>query len=196
MKKVQPIITVPHNTLRRQAQPISIWNEETAQFIDNLTETLHQKDNPRGVGLAAPQIDRSLRIFCTLLSPEGARPDQENPPQMRVFINPEIVNNSAHKTLGEDPHEPTLEGCLSIPFLYGPVPRWEWIELEFQTPEQGKLITKREKFSEFAARVVQHEYDHLNGILFTDYILQYDLPLYEDVDGKLKKINNSVAKKF
>ncbi len=191
-----PIITAPHTTLRQEAKPIDVWTEELENFTQSLITTLRQKDNPPGVGLASPQVNHSLRMFCTFLTPEGIRPSKDNPPQMRVFVNPEIISTSPNKTLGEDPQEPILEGCLSIPFFYGPVPRWQSIEFQFDEVKDGKLIKKTEKFSEFAARVMQHEYDHLNGVLFTDYILEFDLPLYEEKDEKLKKVKNSIAKKF
>ena len=196
MSTAQPIITAPHPTLRTKAKPVEKWSAKLEDFAQNLAITLKQKDNPPGVGLAAPQIDQSYRIFCTYLTSDGGRTSAKNPPQMRTFINPEIVQTSSNKTLGEDPTDPILEGCLSIPLFYGPVPRWEWVEVEFDQVKDGKLVRQTEKFEQFAARVMQHEHDHLNGRLFTDYILEFDLPLYEEQDGKLKKIKNSKAKKF
>ena len=83
-------------------------------------------------------------------------------------------------TFGPDKKEPTLEGCLSIPGLYGPIPRWEDIKLEFQEVIEDELRTRTETFTDFAARVVQHEEDHLNGVLFVDYTEKFDLPLYKE----------------
>ena len=194
------IITVPHQTLRLQAKEIIRFDENLVKFVSELENTLLQKDNPKGVGLSAPQIDQSLRVFSTLLEPslDNKRPDRSKgyKPQLRTFINPTIISTSDQKTFGDDLENPILEGCLSIPLLYGPVPRWESITYSFQIIKDGKLEKQEETYSGFAARVMQHEYDHLEGILFTDYILEYDLPLYEDNNGKMKKIKNSVAKKF
>lgn len=194
------IITVPHKTLRQQAKEIIRLDENLVNFVAELEDTLLKKNNPKGVGLSAPQIDKSLRVFSTLLEPsdENKRPNRSKgyDPIIRSFINPEITSTSEQKTFGEDLESPILEGCLSIPFLYGPVPRWESITFSFQVIEDGKMVKREETFQGFTARVMQHEYDHLEGILFTDYILKYDLPLYEDKSGKMKKIKNTVAKKF
>lgn len=189
------IITVPHKTLRQQAKEIIRLDENLVNFVAELEDTLLKKDNPKGVGLSAPQINESLRVFSTLL--KSSQPTTHNSqPIIRTFINPEITSTSEQKTFGEDLENPILEGCLSIPYLYGPVPRWESIAFSFQVIEDGKLVRREETFQGFTARVMQHEYDHLEGILFTDYILKYDLPLYEDKSGKMKKIKNTVAKKF
>lgn len=153
-----------------------VWSPEVEQLAHTLVETLQAARNPRGVGLAAPQIDNRVRMFATLLNNEP-----------RVFINPRITNSSEKLSLGKDPEDPDLEGCLSIPKLYAPVPRYTWIELEYEKPVNGKLETHSETFDDFAARVMQHEHDHLEGILFLDHALQYDLPVMEGGD-KLKPV--------
>lgn len=189
------IITVPHPTLRQIAQPVTTVDEELLNHLHDLAEVLQKKDNPKGVGLSAPQLDKSWRTFATLLDADTSERSADHP-VLRLFINPEIVSTSAKKTFGDNPAEPILEGCLSIPALYGPVPRFEWIEFKFQTLHDDKLVTSYETFYGFPARVMQHEYDHLEGKLFTDYTLEYDLPLYEDTHGKMKRIKSSIAKKF
>jgi peptide deformylase len=68
------------------------------------------------------------------------------------------------------------------------VPRWPWIEVEFQELIQDELVEKKERFEWFAARVMQHEIDHLDGILFTDYSLEYDLPVYQE-DPETEKMH-------
>jgi peptide deformylase len=87
-----------------------------------------------------------------------------------------------------------LEGCLSMPGLYGPVPRWSWIEIEFEdfvSPTSLALKSQKLRFEDFAARVVQHEADHLDGVLFTDYANDYDLPVYqENHKGELVEIED------
>lgn len=187
------IIPVPHQTLRAVAKPVDSVNEELISFIEQLEHTLAQKENPRGVGLSAPQVDRSLRVFTTLLDDESA---DEETLLARTFINPQVVSTSKNKTFGDNPKSPLLEGCLSIPLLYGPVPRFEWVEYSFQIIENGELKTRYETFYDFAARVMQHEYDHLEGVLFTDYSLEFGLPLYQEEHGKMKLIDTKVAKKF
>ena len=177
------IITVPHPTLRTIATPVSQVDKKLVQFVGELEQTLANKTNPRGVGLAAPQVDTKWRIFATQLpiSP------QSEESKVRSFINPLIIDHSENHTFGPDKKEPILEGCLSIPGIYGPVPRWEWIDLEFQYISGDELKTTKERFSDFPARVAQHELDHLNGILFVDYMMQYSLPLYQE-DPKNDKL--------
>lgn len=166
------IITIPHPTLRQKAQPVTVVDKKLKQFISELEETLLATTKPKGVGLAAPQVDRLRRIFALNLDRNGKA--------IRSVINPVITSHSEEVTLGPDPEEPYLEGCLSIPGIYGPVPRWQWVELEFQVIEDDRLVSKSEQFDDFAARVVQHEFDHLDGILFIDHSMKYNLPLYKE----------------
>lgn len=179
------IITVPHPTLRLKAQEITVVDKKLTSFIKNLEETLAKKENPRGVGLAAPQVDTKWRIFATQLNSDGDRDDQQ--PVLRSYINPRITDHSQNHTFGPDKKDPILEGCLSIPGFYGPVPRWEWVDLTYDYIDGNDLKTTSEHFEAFAARVVQHELDHLDGILFVDYIDQYKLPLYKE-DSKTEKL--------
>lgn len=175
------IITIPHQTLRSQTQEVVEVDKKLKQFLSDLESTLFKKDNPKGVGLAAPQVDRRLRIFTTQL------PTNEDPKGLSVlrsYINPKILDHSEKLVFGPNKKEPRLEGCLSIPQIYGPVPRWEWLELEYQVLSGDELVSKKEHFADFAARVVQHEYDHLFGKLFIDYTLTYDLPLYQEDENE------------
>jgi len=188
------IITVPHLTLRQQAVPIETIDKKILSFLDQLGDTLLKKDNPKGVGLAAPQVDQLLRVFATYLPATGKREDAN--PVLRLFINPVITDVSEELTFGPNPEEPILEGCLSIPSIYGPVPRHEWIELEFQELQGVELQPRKERFSAFAARVVQHEYDHLEGRLFIDYIAQLDLPLYKELGKKMEEMDSQMIKAF
>jgi peptide deformylase len=171
------IISIPHQTLRSQTVDVIEVDKKLKHFLNDLESTLFKKDNPKGVGLAAPQVDRRLRIFTTQL------PTNENPTGPSViksYINPKILDHSENLVLDHNKKEPRLEGCLSIPKIYGPVPRWEWLDLEYQTVVGDELVSRKEHFADFAARVVQHEYDHLFGKLFIDYTLVYDLPLYQE----------------
>lgn len=191
------IIHVPNPTLRLKAEPITVVDKKLETWLKGLTTTLKNAKNPQGVGLAAPQIKVSKKAFATYL-PKDVN-NEKSRSVMRLFINPEIVDHGTELSFGEDPESPITEGCLSIPYLYGPVPRWQWVELEYQVLEKGELIKKNERFVDFAARVVQHEHDHLHGILFTDYSLQLDLPVYYSKGGrdeKMEEIDKHVLESF
>ncbi len=190
------IITVPNPHLRQTAQPIQKVDKKIKQFLSELEQTLVNKKNPQGVGLAAPQVDVTWRAFVTQLTEDGKRED--GPVATKVYINPEIIAQSPHQILGPTEKEETLEGCLSIPGVYGPVPRYEWIRLRYQKIVDDELLSVEERYEHFAARVIQHETDHLNGILFIDYSLKYDLPLYKENprNKKLYEIDRDMAEAF
>ncbi len=179
------IITIPHPTLRKKAQIVKKADTSLIKLVNNLEETLDNHRHPPGVGLAAPQVDKLLRIFATKWPLDGNL-DRSKPNfngQLRHYINPRVTKACKRKkVLGVKKDEPDLEGCLSMPGLYGPVPRHRWVELEFQTLENDSLVEKRERFSGFQARVIQHELDHLDGVLFTDYALENGLPVYRESD--------------
>ena len=142
-----------HPMLRQKARPIEPRELKTVplqKFIDDMIATM---DEYSGVGLAAPQVHESLRIFVAHLDPEGR--GQGEP---LAIINPEI------EVLGNDLIE-GWEGCLSIPDIRGRVPRAANIRVS-ALDRQGKRIEITTK--DFPARVIQHETDHLNGILFFD----------------------------
>lgn len=162
------IVTIPHPSLRTTAKPVERVDAKLLRFVKELGSTLQHTKNPKGVGLAATQVDKNWRIFSTNINRE-----------LRIFINPRIEKHSSQQILGDDPDEPLLEGCLSIPKFWGAVPRWEWVDLVFDTIAGDSLVTTSERFSQYPARVVQHEADHLDGILFIDYSLEYGLPVYQ-----------------
>ncbi len=163
------IIEIPHPTLRQKSEPVVKVDKKLHEFIKELQNTLKSTKKP-SAGLAAPQVNKLWRIFATQVT------------DSRVFINPTITKHSPEQTLGQDKDDPVMEGCLSIPRLYGPVFRWEWVELEFDQIKNGKLVREKEKFADFPARVIQHELDHLNGILFTDHSLKNNLPVYQEIE--------------
>lgn len=195
------LITVPDKLLRQKSTPIKQMNTKNVLFLHDMANTLLHKDDPPGVGLSAIQVGTPARVFMTYLPPinDLSTMNEDSPPQqLNIFINPQIIDKSKKVTLGPDPKHPALEGCLSIPNLYGPVYRHQTIKIKYQTlpdaqaitdesaqPDafrqsstrsslsQGKinLIEKTEIFSNFYARVIQHEFDHLEGILFTDYTI-------------------------
>ncbi len=188
------IITAPHPTLRQKAKEVTVFDKKFFHFLSDLAKTMIEKEEPRGIGLAAPQVNKSIRVFAAVI---GEKNQESNHPLVEFFINPKITKVSTKKILGLIDGSERFEGCLSIPLLYGPVPRAEWIEIEYLSLSdedvKRKLPAKSKKarFSNFDARLIQHEYDHLEGILFTDYTLKNNLPIYvASEDGKWLEVKN------
>ena len=161
---MKPILFVPDPLLRVKSVSIDRITPEVQAQIIELIDTMKNAHNPEGVGLSFPQIGLNLRGFVTYLEK-----------RIKVYLNPIILDASEEKTLGGTPDRPTLEGCLSIPWLYGPVWRPKKIKIQ-ALDEHGIEFTKT--LSSFPARLAMHEYDHLEGVLFTDYTLKDNLPLY------------------
>lgn len=160
----RPILSVPDEILRKKSLQIDKITPTIQAQIDELVDTMKNAKNPEGVGLSFPQIGYNIRGFVTYLDK-----------RIKVYLNPIILDQSEETTLGGTQDRPTLEGCLSIPWLYGPVWRPKKIKIQAMD-EHGVEFTKN--LSSFPARLAMHEYDHLEGILFTDYTLRDDLPLY------------------
>lgn len=163
------IITIPHPTLRQKATAIEKVDAKLKKFITELETTLQKTRNPKGIALAAPQVDKLWRMFTTRANGE-----------IRTLINPRIIDHDDEMSFGSDEKKPYLEGCLSMPGVYGPVPRFFAVKLRYEAIVGSELVSKTEAFEDFEARVVQHELDHLDGILFTDYSFKFDLPIYQD----------------
>ena len=161
---MQPILSVPHDILRKKSLPIDKLDLAVQNQVADLIDTIKNAHDPEGVGLSFPQIGYSLRGFVTYLEK-----------RIKIYINPVILDISEELTLGGTKDRPTLEGCLSIPWLYGPVWRSKKIKIE-AIDEHGTPFTKT--LTSFPARLFLHEYDHLEGVLFTDYTLTDALPLY------------------
>jgi peptide deformylase len=142
-----------HPVLRQRGRPLEkndLRSPLMQKLIDDMIETMHEYN---GVGLAAPQVHASLRLFVALLVDD---PDGKS--AATVVINPEIVPNSESREEG-------WEGCLSIPDIRGMVPRYKDITVR-ALDRDGRSAELRLK--DFPARVAQHETDHLDGILFFD----------------------------
>jgi peptide deformylase len=155
-----------HPVLRERARPLQkpdLRDPLVQKLIDDMIETMHEY---HGVGLAGPQIHEGLRLFVALLDEEPG-PDTE----ATVVINPEIT------PLGDTRAE-GWEGCLSIPDIRGMVPRYTDIRMS-ALDRDGRAIELRLK--NFAARVAQHETDHLDGILFFDRMTSFtSLTFYDE----------------
>jgi peptide deformylase len=158
------ILSVPDPILRAKSLPVDRLTPDILEKIEELKDTMVHAHDPEGVGLSFPQIGYNLRGFVTYLEKK-----------LKVYLNPVILDMSEEKTLGGLPERPTLEGCLSIPWLYGPVWRAKRIKIRAMD-ERGEEFTKI--LASFPARLAQHEYDHLEGVLFTDYTLKDNQPLY------------------
>ncbi len=175
MTMTKPIVRVPNPVLTTLAKPITRFDRKLARLVATMKTTLRATKNPKGVGLAAPQIDESLRVFVTKPWDKDA---------IRVFINPEIIKRSLEETDGVPERDKKLEGCLSIPNIWGKVKRAASVTLRFQD-ETG--ATHEEEFSGFLATIIQHETDHINGKLFTHRVLEQKGKLYQpgkDKEGK------------
>jgi peptide deformylase len=143
--------------LREKAAPITNVLDRCVQSaIEQLMSTLYDSN---GVGIAAPQLGRSLQIIVVASRPNPRYPQAPNMEPV-VMINPHLVSRSKEKI--ED-----WEGCLSIPGIRGLVPRYKSIEVEY-TNSHGEV--EHRKFTDFIARVFQHEYDHLSGKVFLDRV--------------------------
>lgn len=164
---IRKIVTGENPTLRKKSKTVSKVDKKVLKLVKDLKDTVLAQKNPEGVGLAASQIGKNLNVFVI-----------RNGKKLKTIINPKIVKKSKKKTLNTKKKGDILEGCLSIPHYYGPLSRSKEVTLEY-TNEKNKKVT--EKFEGFAAQVVQHEMDHLSGILFTDRLLKQKRPLYKQV---------------
>lgn len=154
-----------HPVLRQKARVVDkheLKSQRIQQFIDDMIETMREYS---GIGLAAPQVHQSLRIFVAHLDAEGRTDDQP-----LALINPEIAIIGIETVEG-------WEGCLSIPDIRGMVPRAAHVAVT-ALDRQGKRIEIKAK--EFPARVIQHETDHLDGVLFFDRMRSLESLTYMD----------------
>lgn len=153
---IRPIVRLGHPALRIPAEPVAparLAGEELQTLVDDLFETMHAAG---GVGLAAPQIGLSLQLFVYAAVDPGA--PAEHQPELKVVVNP-MVEPVAGELVWD------WEGCLSIPDLRGLVPRHPAVRVH-GLDRAGHPIDYRAEGYE--ARIVQHELDHLNGIVFLD----------------------------
>jgi peptide deformylase len=158
-----------HPVLRERARTVDksdLRNPLVQKLIDDMIETMHEY---HGVGLAAPQVHEGLRIFVAMLEED---PDAKS--ETLALLNPEIVPQGAAKVDG-------WEGCLSIPDIRGMVPRFVDVTVK-ALKRDGKPIELR--LTKFAARVAQHETDHLDGVLFFDRMTSMETLTYLDEYSK------------
>lgn len=171
---IQKIITVPNPLLRQKSKPIGKIDKKVKQLVADLIETAQAAQEPRGVGLSAIQVGKPVRLFVI-----------KKGKKFLPFINPKIAWRSK-QTLSQvlEKEEIFMEGCLSVPSFYGFVDRPYAIELKWQDLS-GKV--HQEKFEDKESAYIQHELDHLNGVLFVDRILEQKGKIYKlekDKEGK------------
>lgn len=193
------ILTLPHTILNQKARKVRIIDKKIIQIIADMKKTLRAQTNPPGVGLAAPQVDIPLRIFIM-------KPTKKSP--IRVFVNPTPIDSHTgnnrkknsdqefgmHEVMQKTPQKKSttirsgsnkLEGCLSLPRIWGSVTRQDQICIAYLTLESEK---KEECFTGFESIIIQHELDHLEGIIFTQRVVEQNQTLYEEKNGDLVKL--------
>lgn len=163
---VKKIITTPNPILWQKSKPVKKIDKKIKKLVVDLTDTAKAAKEPKGVGLSAIQIGKLVRIFVIKKGKDFI-----------PLINPEITWRSK-KTFSQvlEKEKQFLEGCLSVPGYYGFVDRPSAVKLKWQDLK-GK--THQEKFEGKQSAYVQHELDHLNGILFVERILEQKGKLYK-----------------
>lgn len=172
---ILPIYLYGQPVLRKVCKDIDADYPNLKQLIDNMFETMYAAD---GIGLAAPQIGLDIRLFVVDLEPLA----EDNPQYggfKKVFINPQIVERKGEMVKLE-------EGCLSLPGIHETVEREETIRIQYM---DENFVKHDEEFGEFFSRCIQHEYDHIDGILFVDKLSAIRRQLLKS------KLNNMVKGK-
>ncbi len=181
---ILPIVGYGAPILKRKAKDIPKDYENLDKLIKNMWETMY---NANGIGLAAPQIGKSIRLFIAdptpFLDDDELTEEEKNTIKRakKVYINPTILEEEGEEW-------GFSEGCLSIPGINEDIFRPEKIKIEYFDEDFNKHT---EEFDGLAARVIQHEYDHIEGILFTDKISSLKKRL---IKNKLKNITKGKVK--
>ena len=180
-----PIVTYDDEVLRKKAVAVEGNSEEFQTFIDDMFETMY---NANGIGLAAPQIGVSKRIF--VIDADSVMDEEEELFGPLAFINPEIISLSGEEIMME-------EGCLSLPELNDKVKRPDIVKIKFLDRD----FEEREmEVGGWMSRVIQHEFDHLEGILFIDHINLFRRRLHkselDDIANGMVETKYPLAPKF
>ena len=155
---ILPIVTYNDPILRKKAKEVESRTEFIDRFVEDLIETMYHSN---GLGLAAPQVGASHRIF--VFDPDPVLEDDEEKMGLIVCINPKVTSKSSQQISMD-------EGCLSIPDVHDMVKRAEEITLHYY---DENFVPHTRDFSGWPARIILHEYDHLDGILFIDHISSF-----------------------
>lgn len=176
---ILPIVAYGAAILRKVSEPIQADYPNLSGLIADMWETMYESN---GIGLAAPQINKNIRLFVVDSSQifANAEPEDETYPDApgikKAFINPTIVELSGKEWVYN-------EGCLSIPKIREDVSRHETVTLQYM---DENFVTHTETFNGMTARVILHEYDHIEGKLFIDYVKPLRRKMLQ---GKLNDIN-------
>lgn len=169
---IYPIIVYGDPVLKKQGKNIKEGEIDVKKLAEDMYETM---ENANGVGLAAPQIGKSIRMFVIDASAMG-EDNEELLDFKQIFINPEIIEETGEEWEFE-------EGCLSIPEIREVIYRQEQLTIRYLDENWEE---HEETYDDMKARIIQHEYDHIEGILFTDHISPIRKRLLK---GKLKNIS-------
>lgn len=173
------IVIAPNSVLSEKAKPVAKIDASVKKLIEEMKETLDKTKDPEGVGLAAPQIGKSLQIFIV-------KPTRNA--KHEVYINPvvSVARNDAEHNVASNAiatkrrrkkgEGTKLEGCLSIPSIWGPVRRAEKVTITYMNEDEE---SRTEEVGGFKATILQHEYDHLHGVLFPKRILEQKGKIYK-----------------
>jgi len=172
------IVTVPAAVLTQPTKTVPKLDEKIKKIVFEMEKVLVAQNDPPGVGLAANQVGLDISIFII-------KPTEKS--KTKVFINPKILRTTPYplppKQKGHK--KVKLEGCLSIPRIWGPVKRSDRVFLKYQDLT-GKDYLKW--FTGFEAVIIQHEMDHLNGVVFTQRSIEQKGQLYKEENDELVKI--------
>lgn len=167
---IYPIVVYGDPVLKREADEIEEGSIDVVKLKDDMFETMYEAS---GIGLAAPQIGKSIRMFIV----DGSPLEEEGMEDFKkVFINPEIVWEEGEKWTFE-------EGCLSIPGIREDVSRHPRLRINYL---DENFVEHEEEFDGMKARIIQHEFDHIDGILFTDHLTPFKKRILK---GKLNNIS-------
>lgn len=171
--KIQ-FVALPDPKIREHSEEVRGFDQNLGKIIDDLIEVSRIQKNPPALGMAAPQINIFKRVFVALMRNK-----------FKPFVNPRIMKYGKEETA-------LLEGCFSVPGIYGHVMRPSEIDIE-ALDRQGKKITMHLKG--LAAKIFQHEFDHLNGTLFIDHVSEQNGKFFKvekDKEGQETLVETSV----
>ncbi|KKR30427.1 MAG: Peptide deformylase [Candidatus Woesebacteria bacterium GW2011_GWA1_39_8] len=183
---IRDIVNAKDPRLRVTSKPVNKIDKKIREIINDLKETLVVQNDPEGIGLAAPQIGKNVRVFVM-------KPDEE----ITTVINPKILkiyDSSPHGSFKKKSNKgkpakkdkKIMEGCLSLPHFYGPIRRAKKVTIEY-LEENG--VKKNKTFEGLEAQIVLHEIDHLDGKLFIDRLIEQKKPLFEYKDGEWEEVD-------
>lgn len=182
---VLPIVTYNDPLLRQKTSPVTEFNHEITTLVNDMFETMYNSD---GVGLAAPQVGRTCSVF--VMDADHMAEEGEETYGPLAFINPQIIEKKGNQI-------PLDEGCLSIPKVTDKVIRPEIVVVKFK---DQSFQDRQVEFKGWAARVVQHEYDHLQGILFIDYLSAFRKRMHksalEEIDKGLRETEYPIKPRY